>query len=181
RGGDRLRSAKTRLSVPLNAHHKAAIQNSTARLWLPIQTYGTLTVDKGKLRVPSFTETSCKRSNLPCKRPNVLPCFSPLQSLQWERHTALKRQTWGSVVSQRAWLERRSRAGALPCARRGRPSGITFAAPPATAGVMGTHLLPAALIATGRMRTERLARITSSNWSTTIPLYIRSRASLLWR
>ena len=47
--------AKTRLSVPLNAHHKAAVQNSTARLWLPIRTYGTLTVDKGKLRVPSFT------------------------------------------------------------------------------------------------------------------------------
>jgi hypothetical protein len=36
---------QTRLSVPLNAHHKAAIQNSTARLWLPIWTYGTLTVD----------------------------------------------------------------------------------------------------------------------------------------
>src|SRR6476660_4565850 len=86
-------ATKTRLSVPPNAHHKAAIQNSTARLWLPIRTYGTLTVDKGKLRVPSFSETSCKRSNLPCKRPKVFPCFSPLHSLQSrERHTVLNRQ-----------------------------------------------------------------------------------------
>jgi len=36
----------------------------------------------------------------------------------------------------------------MPCPNRGRPSGLTFAAPPATAGVMGSHRLPAVLIAT---------------------------------
>ena len=56
-------------------------------------------------------------------------------------------------MSQRTWLERRSRAAAMPypSLAKERPSGITFAAPPATAQVMGGHLLPAALIATSRI------------------------------
>jgi len=71
-----------------------------------------------------------------------------------------QRQKRGSVVSQRAWLERRS--GGQRCRAQTRATiRHNFRGSTRDCASDGGHLLPAALIATGRIRTERLARITS--------------------